>query len=186
MKSPYSTKELIKRLYWDLQDKEERQYYLYQLINWIPGLYGSMLRANFMAKRVKSAGSKLNILTGVIFRSPQNMSIGNNVLIGQDVFMHALGGITIGNNVSISQRVVITTVNHNYRDKNIISNEQGLDLSAIEIGDDVFIGANSVILPKVTLPTGIIVSAGSVVGAKPYKPYSIIAGNPARVIGHRE
>ena len=60
------------------------------------------------------------------------------------------------------------------------------ELRLVQIDDGVWIAANAFISPGVHLPEGVIVSAGSVVGKKAYKPYSVIAGNPARIIGFRE
>jgi len=82
--------------------------------------------------------------------------------------------------------VKIWSVNHNYQKGNILIQDQGQTKDEVVIDDGVWIAANTFISPGVHLPEGAIVSSGSVVGKKPYKPYSIIAGNPARVIGFRE
>lgn len=49
------------------------------------------------------------------------------------------------------------------------------------IGDDVFLGANAVVLPGAKIGDGCIIGAGAVVG-KEVPPYSVVAGNPAKVI----
>lgn len=54
--------------------------------------------------------------------------------------------------------------------------------SPIEIGDDVWVGANATILKGARIGSGSIVAAGAVVTAGEYPPRSVIAGNPARVI----
>ncbi|MBK6898705.1 MAG: maltose O-acetyltransferase [bacterium] len=64
--------------------------------------------------------------------------------------------------------------------------DQGAEYREIVIGGDVWIGSNAFLMPGVELGDGCIVSAGSVVGAKKYPPYSILMGNPARVIGNRK
>ena len=56
----------------------------------------------------------------------------------------------------------------------------------IEIGDDVWLGANSIILKGAHIGDGCIVAAGAVVTKGSYRPGSIIAGNPARVVKHIE
>ena len=53
------------------------------------------------------------------------------------------------------------------------------------IGNDVWVGANSVILPGVKIGTGAIVGAGSVV-TKDVPEYAIVVGNPARILKYRE
>lgn len=185
MEINYSFKKLFKRLYWDILDKNERKYYFYFMISQIPGLFGSMLRGGYLSKHFKHAGRKLKIYPGARFRSMENLSVGDNVSIGYDNFIQALGGVTIGDNVSTAPGVKIWSVNHNYKDKNLLIEDQGQTYDPVIIGNDVLIASNSFIMPGVIIPDGVVVSAGSVVGKKPYKPYSIIAGNPARTIGFR-
>ena len=186
MEKNYSFKKLFKRLYWDILDPDERKYYLYWFIWQIPGLFGNALRAKYLSKKFKRAGKNLTVLAGTRFRSMENLSVGNNVSIGYDNFIQALGGITIGNNVGTAPGVKIWSVNHNYKDKNLLIEDQGQTYDPVIVGNDVLIASNSFITPGVIIPDGVVVSAGSVVGKKPYKPYSVIAGNPARTIKYRD
>ena len=185
-KSNYSLLRLLKRLYWDLCDKSERQYYVYWLIFQIPGLFGNQLRGRFLGNRMKHAGKNFTVLAGTRFRSIENLSVGDNVSIGYDNFIQALGSVTIGDNVLLAPGVKIWSVNHGYKDTNIFIRNQMQSLAPVSIGNDVLVGANTFILPGVSIPDGAVIVAGSVVGKKSYKPYSIIAGNPARVIGFRD
>lgn len=177
---------IMKRFYWDIIDKNERKYILYYLIYQIPGRAGDMLRGRFVSKRVKRSGTNLKVMAGTRFRSMENLVVGDNVGIGFDNFIQALGGVSIGNNTWTAPGVKIWSVNHNYRDKNKLFGDQEQRKSPVIIGNDVWIASNAFILPGVNLPDGCIVSAGSIVGIKNYQPYSIIAGNPARIIGFRE
>lgn len=62
--------------------------------------------------------------------------------------------------------------------------ESGTELAkGIKIGDRVWLGGNSIILPGVTVGEGSTVGAGSVV-TKDVPPYTVVAGNPARIIKH--
>jgi acetyltransferase-like isoleucine patch superfamily enzyme len=54
--------------------------------------------------------------------------------------------------------------------------------SAIDIGDDVWLGAGAIILKGVTLGDGCVVASGSVVTSGSYPPRSLLAGNPAKII----
>ncbi|MFW5908729.1 MAG: acyltransferase [Desulfosalsimonas sp.] len=178
--------DLLKRFYWDLLDRNERKYYGYWLISQVPCLFGNMLRGRYLSKRFKSAGKNLKVLAGARFRSMENLVVGDNVEIGFDNFIQALGGVTLGNDVMLAPGVKIWSVNHNYKERDMLIKKQGQRKAPVFIGNDVFIAANAFISPGVTLPDGVVVSAGAVVPVKKYPAYSIIAGNPARVIGHRE
>jgi len=176
---------LVKRLFWDLADPKERKYYGYWFIWQIPGLFGSMLRARYMAPRMRRAGVNLMINPGCRFRSIERLEVGDNVQIGFDNFFQARGGLLIGNNVTFAPGVKIWSVNHRYDDPDTPVAQQGHEAKPVRIGDNVFVGANAFILPGVNLSDGVVVCAGAVVGGKEYPPYAILAGNPARIIGYR-
>jgi acetyltransferase-like isoleucine patch superfamily enzyme len=176
---------ILRRLRWDLMDPQERKYYGYWLIWQIPGAAGIQIRARYLMPRIRKAGKGLLVQPGCRFRSLEKLELGENVTIGYDNFLQAYGGLTIGNNVAMAPGVKIWSVNHNIDDPDTAVEQQGQTQKPVVIGDNVFIASNAFILPGVTLPEGCIVSAGSVVSAKEYKPHSILAGNPARVIGYR-
>ena len=92
-----------------------------------------------------------------------------------------IGPVQIGNHVNLAQNVTVTGLNHNFElvDKRI--DEQGINKKLIVIEDNVWVGANAVILPGVTLGYHSIVAAGSVV-TRSIPPYCVCAGIPARVI----
>ena len=180
-----SIRVLLRRLYWDLADSHERFYYGYWLISQVPGMFGNLLRSRYVASRVKRSGKNLMVLAGSRFRSIENLELGDNVNIGYDSFLQAKGGLTIGNDVTLAPGVKIWSTNHDYDDPDTAVDQQGHTNRPVTIGDNVFIAGNAFILPGAQIPEGCIVSAGAVVGGKPYRPYSILAGNPARVIGYR-
>ena len=186
MEKNYTFLKLFKRLYWDILDPDERKYYFYFLIWQIPGLFGNALRAKYLSKKFKKAGNNLSICAGTRFRSMENLIVGDNVSIGYDNFIQSLGGVAIGNNTLLGPGVKIWSVNHNYQKKSLLICQQGQTLEPVVIGDDVWLGSNVFVCPGVVLPDGVLVSAGSVVSVKKYLPYSIIAGNPGRVIGYRK
>lgn len=185
MDSEYNFSSLFRRLRWDLMDTNERKYYLYWFLCQIPGLFGDRLRARFVAKRIKSVGENFLVLAGTRFRTMENLVIGDNVTLGYDNFIQALGGVTIGNNVLCGPGVKIWSVNHNYQKKSVLIRDQGQSLKPVVLGDDIWLGSNAFITPGVILPQGAVVAANAMVTAKHYKPYCIVAGNPGRVIGYR-
>jgi acetyltransferase-like isoleucine patch superfamily enzyme len=183
--SEYSFMRILKRFYWDVVDPDERKYLLYYFISQFPGPAGNLMRGRFVEKKARSVGRNLIVMAGTRFRSIENLVLGNDVQIGYDNFIQAYGGVTIGDNVMTAPGVKIWSVNHNFEDKNVLIANQGVKEAEVIIGNDVWISSNAFILPGVVLPDGVVVSAGSVVGIKAYSPYSIVAGNPARVIGSR-
>lgn len=108
-----------------------------------------------------------------------NIIIGDYCRIG--LSNTVIGPITIGNRVNISQNVVLIGLDHSYQDitKGII--EQGVTTSPIIIGDDTIIGANTVILPGVTIGKHCFIGAGCVV-TKDIPDYCVTVGNPAKII----
>ncbi|WP_192347328.1 acyltransferase [Algoriphagus sp. Y33] len=113
------------------------------------------------------------------------LKVGNNSSIGPYSYIGCSGYIEIGHNVMMSPRVSIYSENHNFADVDYPMIEQGVTRSYVKIEDDCWIAANSVILAGVTIGRGTVVAAGSVV-TKDVPPYSVIAGNPARIIKSRK
>ena len=105
--------------------------------------------------------------------------IGNRTRIG--LGNTVIGPVHIGNDVNFAQHVTITGLNHNFQDVTVAINDQGISTKQVTIADDVWIGANAVILPGVSIGKHSVVAAGSVV-TRPVPAFSICAGNPARVI----
>lgn len=92
-----------------------------------------------------------------------------------------IGPAKIGNHVNLAQNVTVTGLNHNYEDVEKRIDEQGVSTQLVTIEDDVWVGANAVILAGVTIGKHCVVAAGSVV-SRSIPPYSICAGCPAKVI----
>ena len=107
--------------------------------------------------------------------------IGNNVGMSGAV-ISSMTSIKIGNNVLIGSGVLITDNDAHPINPIHRNNESKILTAPIEIKDDVFIGARSIILKGVTIGNGAVVGAGSVV-AKDVPDFAIVAGNPAKVIG---
>jgi acetyltransferase-like isoleucine patch superfamily enzyme len=168
-----------------LTNSQGRFRLLWALFRFCPGDSGMIVRAKLLSRHLGAVGKNLGVLEGVFIRNPQNVRVGDNVAIGDHVFLQAGGGIDIGNDVLLGPGVKIWTQNHRFEDLNTPIRMQGYEYLKVVIGDDVWIGANAFIMPGAHLPKGCIVSAGAVVSGRAYKEYSILAGNPARVIGFR-
>ena len=92
-----------------------------------------------------------------------------------------IGPVKIGSHVNLAQGITVTALNHNFDDTNKQIDEQGISTNAVTIEDDVWIGANAVILPGVTIGSHCVVAAGAVV-TKDVPPHSLVAGVPAKII----
>jgi acetyltransferase-like isoleucine patch superfamily enzyme len=113
-----------------------------------------------------------------------NNAVGD-VIIGDHtrVGLHntIIGPVEIGSHVNLAQGITVTALNHNFSDANKRIDEQGVSTSPVTIEDDVWIGANAVILPGVTIGEHCVVAAGAIV-TKDVPPHSLVAGVPAKVI----
>ncbi len=94
---------------------------------------------------------------------------------------NAVGDVLIGNHVNLAQGIVITALNHNFKDTTMRIDEQGISTNPVTIGDDVWIGANAVILPGVTIGKHVVIAAGAVV-AKDVPNNSVVGGVPAKIL----
>lgn len=105
--------------------------------------------------------------------------IGDHTRIG--LHNTIIGPVDIGNHVNLAQGITVTALNHNFSDTNKRIDKQGVSTNPVTIEDDVWIGANAVILPGVTIGEHCVVAAGAVV-TKDVPPHSLVAGVPAKVI----
>ncbi len=112
------------------------------------------------------------------------IEIGKNVYVHDYTFIFAHSKLIIGDNTLISPNVFITDFDHKYphsKYKNLLSSKDGYVDKTVFIGKNVWIGANSVILPGVSIGDDSVVGAGSIV-TKNVPSGSIAVGNPARVV----
>jgi acetyltransferase-like isoleucine patch superfamily enzyme len=113
------------------------------------------------------------------------LKIGEGTYIGESNNIRAAGGsIYIGNNCLISQQVSIIATDHGIRKEQLIKSQIWVKKGDIVIGDDVWIGCSSQILSGVTIGTGAVIAAGSLVN-KDVEPYTIVAGIPAKFVKFR-
>ena len=105
--------------------------------------------------------------------------IGDHTRIG--LHNTIIGPVTIGDHVNLAQGITVTALNHNFADTDKRIDEQGVSTSPVVIEDDIWIGANAVVLPGVTIGHHSVVAAGAVV-TKDVPPHSLVAGVPAKII----
>ncbi len=113
-----------------------------------------------------------------------NNAVGD-VIIGKHtrIGLHntIIGPVTIGDHVNLAQGITVTALNHNFTDTTKRIDEQGVTTRPVVIGDDVWIGANAVILPGVTIGRHAVIAAGAVV-TKDVPEKTLVGGVPAKII----
>lgn len=142
------------------------------------------IRSKFYTFMFKKPGANIFIFPPFHFTSPEGIEFGNQINIAQNCLIGGAGKVEIGNFVMIGPNSCILSSNHGYNRPDIPMLRQKPTLAPVKIKDDVWIGANVVILPGVTVNQGAIVGAGSIV-TKDVEPYSIVAGNPAKLLKKR-
>ncbi len=152
--------------------------------NRIGGKFAKKLRY-FLCKRLfRECGKDVNVEHGADFGFGKMITIGDRSDIGICSWIRA--DLTIGKYVMMGPCVSIYGRYHNYDRTDIPMMDQGMgDFGPIVIEDDVWIGTNVIILRNVKIGKGAIIGAGSVV-TKDIPSYSIVAGNPAKVIKWRD
>ena len=105
--------------------------------------------------------------------------IGDRCRIGMSNVL--IGPITIGNDTILAQNIVMSGLNHGYEDITIPPHDQKVTKNKIVIEDEVWIGANCVVVAGVTIGKHSVIAAGSIV-TKSVPPYSVVVGNPGKVI----
>ena len=137
------------------------------------------MRINFyFYKLLSKVMSNHQIL--VHYYRKEGIQIGENCLICSNIVTQEPFLISIGNHTTISTGVSLIT--HDYSCHLIIKESSSL-FGKIKIGDNCFIGANSIIMYGVTLGNNVVVGAGSVVTKSFDQENIIIAGNPAHIVG---
>ena len=101
--------------------------------------------------------------------------IGDNTSIGDRTEIHAGKKVEIGRGCNIAWDVCI--MDRDYHK----FNSKTEDIKPVKIGDDVWIGCNSIILKGITIGNGAVIAAGSVV-TKDVPPKTLVGGNPAKVL----
>ena len=137
----------------------------------------------FGARCVLEPGSAFKF-DGIYAPGP-SLRFGDGVFIGRDCEFNIRQGLVVGANGLIASGCRFVDHDHGFNDRTRPMNAQadGAE-AAIEIGDDVWIGANVVVLKGVTIGRGAIVAAGSVL-TKPVGAYEIWGGVPARKLRDR-
>ena len=112
--------------------------------------------------------------------------IGRNSVINSGCVIYSGNGVRIGANVAVAANCTFASANHEFKDRDRPIVEQGFAPSrgGILIEDDVWIGANAVLLDGCIVRRGAVIGASALVNSE-VPAYAIAVGVPARLIGSR-
>ncbi|MGB6083988.1 acyltransferase [Moheibacter sp.] len=148
--------------------KSYRNIFIYNLIP--QKIFGINRHVPWPVHFTSRVGNPEKIKTGIMSDPGDNIGI----------YIQANMGIEIGHNVGIGAGSALISSNHNHNDHSVHD-----EVRPIRIGNNVFIGANSVILPGIQIGNNVVIGAGSVV-AKDIPSNSIAVGNPCKVIKEKQ
>lgn len=126
-------------------------------------------------------GARVIYYPGVWIAPGRNLTVGDDVDFARGVIVETAGGVEIGDRTLIGYGAVIMSGNHEIPPNRGRIFYGGYRRAKIIIGSDVWIGANSVILPGRSIGDGAVIGAGSIV-TKDVEPYHVVVGTPARTI----
>ncbi|MFS1161232.1 acyltransferase [Aeromonas salmonicida] len=144
-----------------------------------------MLFENFFYKRkFAKIGSGTKICKGK-FIYKNSIYVDDYCYVGPDAYWFAQGEIKIGAGTIIGPMSKIWTANHNYNSLETMPYDMNISLKKVEIGRGCWIGMNVNICPGVSIGDGCVIAMGSVISGN-VPSYSIVGGNPAKIIRMRD
>jgi acetyltransferase-like isoleucine patch superfamily enzyme len=141
-------------------------------------------KSKLMISRGAKIGERVKLLQGIWVDRFTKLSIGDDVSIAKGVVIVAIGGVRIGDRAMIGYGSKLISAGHNVPDNRKPMRFSGALLKEIVIEKDTWLGAQTIILPGVTIGEGAIVAAGSVV-TKDVDPFALVGGVPAKLIKMR-
>ena len=147
---------------------------------WMPYFIGRKWRVLLLRIFGMKDDGKVSFYPSAKIWAPWNLELGSYVAIDDEANLYSAAKIKIGTKVAISREAFICTASHDITKPN-----RPLITAPITICDGVWIGARAIVLPGVTIGEGVVVAAGAVV-TKDVEPWTVVGGNPAKVIKKRE
>lgn len=138
------------------------------------------IRNKLVSAFIKKCGKKIRVKSNADIS--MNLIVGNFSEIGTRALIQS--NVEIGDYVIMGPDVKIYSRNHEFGNIHQPIAQQGKRYFNTKIGNDVWIGANVIILPGVVIGDHSVLAAGAVI-AKDVLPYSVVGGNPAKLIKNR-
>ncbi|MDR4459374.1 MAG: acyltransferase [Nitrospirales bacterium] len=145
----------------------------------------NVIKSLFLKLNGAIIGERVVFYPGVWIAPGRNLAIGDDVDLALNVQIETSGGVTIGERTLIGYGTKIFSRNHTVPANHADIFDAGHSKKPVFIGKNVWLGANVIVLPGRTIGDGAVVGAGSVV-TKDVAAFTIVAGNPAKVIRARE
>lgn len=159
------------------EERSENAKRIYEYNNLPPERWNE--RTVLLKKILGKTGESINIQPPFHCDYGYNIEVGENFFANYNLIVLDVGKVRIGNNVQIAPNVAIYTAGHPiHPDSRNSGYEYGID---IEIGDNVWIGGNTCIMPGVKIGKNVVIGGGSVV-TKDIPDNMIAVGNPCKVI----
>ena len=131
----------------------------------------------FYTERGKGSVVCRNARLDIVPSNPFSIGDRSRIGLGNTI----IGPVRIGDDVNLAQGITVSGLNHNFENICAPIAAQGVSTSEVVIADDVWIGANAVILAGVSIGSHSVVAAGAVV-TKNVPECCVAAGNPARIV----
>ena len=159
------------------EERTENAKRIYEYNNLPPERWNE--RTVLLKKILGKTGESINIQPPFRCDYGYNIEVGENFFANYNLIVLDVGKVRIGNNVQIAPNVAIYTAGHPlHPDSRNSGYEYGID---IEIGDNVWIGGNTCIMPGVKIGKNVVIGGGSVV-TKNIPDNMLAVGNPCKVI----
>lgn len=154
---------------------------------WIPGQYLLRLspRPFFGWRRLvlraygARVGANVHVHNSTRVAMPWNLTLGDWSAVGEDVLVYNLGPVVIGERATVSHRAHLCAGTHDYRRADL-----PLEKPPIVVGSQAWVCADAFVGPGVTVGEGAVVGAAAV-AVRDIPPWTVVAGNPARVVKER-
>lgn len=150
----------------------------------LPGYkFGNKLRSYIAKKLFKRTGKDITIKHGAYFGDGKNIVMGDYSQLGINCKVE--NDLIMGDYVLMGPEVVIYSSSHEYKDIDVPIMLQGAkEINPVTIGNDVWIGLRSTIMPGVKVGNHVIIGSNSVV-TKDIPDYAVVGGAPAKIIRYR-
>ncbi|MDY0933056.1 acyltransferase [Chryseobacterium sp. CFBP8996] len=155
--------------------------FFFQRTDNIRGNIGILIRYLLIKNISLECGENVSIHRGCYILNITNIKFGENISIHPLCYLDGYGGIEIGSNTSIAHGVSIMSSSHTFDNNQKNIKDQVVDKKRTIIGENVWIGAKSMIMGGIYVNNRAIIGASSVV-TKSVSENTIVGGNPAKII----